>query len=296
MSVLFVRAFAKVNLCLKVIGRRPDGYHEIETLLQSVDLHDTLELRVEGSGIALSVDDPSVPAGTDNLVLKAVERLSRNAPGRSLPGLRIHLVKRIPAGAGLGGGSSDAASALVGLDRLLGLRTDPGRLLEAAAALGSDVPYFLSGGTAMLTGRGTEVAARPDLASAELLILHPGKPLSTAAVYAQLQEPLTLAAKVDSISRFGRVPMDLTSWVRAGNDLEPAATRLCADVRRMRELLDGSGAIASAMTGSGSAVFGQFESAAEAVAAGKVAESHGFKAYPCRTLDRKSFHQGRLVS
>jgi len=107
---------------------------------------------------------------------------------------------------------------------------------------------------------------------------------------------LTLAAKPDSISRFGRVPMDLASWMRAGNDLEPAATRLCADVRRMRDFLDGSGAIASAMTGSGSAVFGLFASAVEAKTAGKEAESLGFAAYPCRTLDRESFHQGRLLS
>jgi 4-diphosphocytidyl-2-C-methyl-D-erythritol kinase len=291
-----MRACAKINLCLKVLGRRSDGYHEIETVLQSVSLHDRLEIRIEGSGTELSVDDPTVPEGPDNLVLKAVDLLRLDRKGEPLPGLRIRLTKRIPPGAGLGGGSSDAAAALVGLDRLLELRSDPVRLREQAAALGSDVPYFLSGGTALLTGRGTEVAPLADLPPAHLLILHPGKPLATAAVYAQLQEPLTLAAKVDSISRFGRVPMDLASWMRAGNDLEPAATRLCADVRRMRELLDGSGAIASAMTGSGSAVFGQFKSASEAEAAGKVAESLGFKAFPCCTLDRVSFHQERLVS
>lgn len=296
MTRLVARAYAKVNLSLKVLGRRPDGFHEIHSVLQSVGLHDTLEMSLEGMGVSLSVDDPAVPEGPSNLVLKAVDRLTRGQPAARPLNLRIRLGKRIPSGAGLGGGSSDAAATLVGLDRLLGLGTGDARLLEHAAALGSDVPYFLSGGTAILTGRGTEVTPLPDLAPAELLILHPGKPLATAAVYAQLQEPLTLAAKPDSISRFGRVPMDLVSWMRAGNDLEPAATRLCAEVRRMRDLLDRSGAIASAMSGSGSAVFGLFESAAGADAAGKVAEASGFKAFPCRTLDRKSFHQGRLVT
>jgi 4-diphosphocytidyl-2-C-methyl-D-erythritol kinase len=293
---LVARAYAKVNLCLKVLGSRSDGYHEIHTVLQSVSLHDRLEMSLEGTGVALIVDDPDVPDGPDNLVLKAVDRLGRGRWGSRQPNLRIRLSKRIPSGAGLGGGSSDAAAALIGLDRLLGLDTGAGPLLEHAAALGSDVPYFLSGGTAILTGRGTEVTPLPDIAPAELLILHSGKALSTAAVYAQLQEPLTLAAKPDSISRFGRVPMDLMSWMRAGNDLEPAATRLCADVRRMRDLLDGAGAVASAMTGSGSAVFGLFATEDAARAAGKVAESAGFKAFPCRTLDRESFHQGRLLT
>lgn len=294
MTRLVARAYAKVNLCLRVIGRRPDGFHEILTTLQSVSLHDTLEMSLDGTGVSLSVDDPSVPDGPANLVLQAVDRLTSVRPGQRPPNLKIRLSKRIPYGAGLGGGSSDAAAALIGVDRLLGLRTEPERLQEHAAALGSDVPYFLSGGTAVLTGRGTEVTPLPDLTPAELLILHPRTPLSTAAVYAQLQEPLTLAAKPDSISRFGRVPMDLVSWMRAGNDLEPAATRLCADVRRMRDLLDGAGAIASAMTGSGSAVFGVFATADGAQAAGRIAESSGFKAFPCRTLDRESFHQGRL--
>ncbi len=296
MTRVVVRAYAKINLCLKMLGRRPDGFHEIHTALQSISLHDTLEMSLDGKGVTLKVDDPAVPDGPANLVLKAVDRLMRGRSGQHPLNLEIRLSKRIPSGAGLGGGSSDAAAALVGLDRLLGLHTQPECLQEHAAALGSDVPYFLSGGTAILTGRGTEVTPLPDIAPAELLILHPGTPLSTAAVYAQLQEPLTLAAKSDSISRFGRVPMDLMSWMRAGNDLEPAATRLCADVRRMRDLLDGAGAVASAMTGSGSAVFGLFATEDAARAAGKVAESAGFKAFPCRTLDRESFHQGRLLT
>lgn len=294
MTRVVARAYAKVNLCLRVIGRRPDGFHEILSTLQSVSLHDTLEMSLDGTGVSLSVDDPAVPDGPANLVLKAVSRLTSARSGQHPLNLKIRLTKRIPSGAGLGGGSSDAAAALVGLDRLLELHTEPERLQEHAAALGSDVPYFLCGGTATLTGRGTDVAPLPDLAPAELLILHPRTPLSTAAVYAQLQEPLTLAAKPDSISPFGRVPMDLMSWMRAGNDLEPAATRLCADVGRMRDLLDDAGAIASAMTGSGSAVFGVFATADGAQAAGRVAESSGFKAFPCRTLDRESFHQGRL--
>jgi 4-diphosphocytidyl-2-C-methyl-D-erythritol kinase len=292
MSSLAVRAFAKVNLNLKVLGRRPDGYHEIETLLQSVSLHDTLEIAVAGNGLVVTVDDPTVPAGPDNLVYRAAARLwDPQVSGR---GLILRLTKRIPAGAGLGGGSSDAAAALWGLDRLLCLRLPPGELAAHAASLGSDVPYFLTGGTALLTGRGTEVQPLPDLPAGQILVLYPGEPLPTAEVYAQLQEPLTLAAKTASIPRFGRIPVDLASSVRTGNDLEPVATRLCPAVGRMRELLGRSGATVAAMTGSGSAVFGLFDDAGIVQSAARAAESAGFRAYPCRTLDRESFHRGRL--
>jgi 4-diphosphocytidyl-2-C-methyl-D-erythritol kinase len=298
MTSLTLRAPAKLNLNLRVVGRRPDGYHDIESVVQSVTLHDTLEIIIAGEGLALEVralevDDRAIPAGPENLVCRAAERLLGGL--RDRPGLRMRLTKRIPAGAGLGGGSSDAAAALVGIDRLLGLGLPPAALAAHAAALGSDIPYFLVGGTALLTGRGTEVEPLPDAPPAELLIVHPGAPLSTAAVYVQLQEPLTLAPKPVSIPGFGRIPVDLVSWVRAGNDLEPHAARLCPDIVRIKTMLAGAGAVAAAVTGSGSAVFGLFENGAAAAGAARRAEQDGFRALRCRTLDRATYLSERML-
>lgn len=292
MTRLRARAFAKVNLTLKVLGRRLDGFHEIESVLQTVSLHDTLEFSVEREGIALQVSDPSIPAGPENLVWKAVERLR----GRSAspPGIGIRLEKRIPSGAGLGGGSSDAAAALLAVDMLLGLHLATERLLDEAATLGSDVPYFLTGGTALITGRGTCVRALPDLPPVHLTIGYPRRPLSTREVYTQVQEPLTLAPGTASISRFESIPGDLESWVRFGNDLEPLALRLCPEMGRMAELIRASGARCAAMTGSGSAIFGVFSEARSARDAAGTLERAGFLAFPCMTVDRASFDRDRF--
>jgi 4-diphosphocytidyl-2-C-methyl-D-erythritol kinase len=293
MTAVTLRAPAKINLCLRVIGKRPDGFHDIETVVQSISLHDTLHIALEGRTLALDVDDPAAPRGHENLVWRAAERLLADRGPQ--PGVRLRLVKRVPMGAGLGGGSSDAAATLVGLDRLLGLGLDPDSLATHAAALGSDVPYFLSGGTALLTGRGTTVTPLADLPPSDLVIVYPGQPLSTAAVYAQVQEPLTLASKPVSISGFGRIPVDLVSWVRAGNDLEPHAARLCPDIVRIRTMLAASGAVVAAMTGSGSAVFGVFEDGEGAADAARRAEEEGFGAFRCRTLDRAAFRRERML-
>jgi 4-diphosphocytidyl-2-C-methyl-D-erythritol kinase len=287
---LKVRAHAKVNLCLRLLGKRRDGYHELQTVVQSVELHDTLILERGGRGFRLEIEgDDALTPGPDNLVVRAAECLLDRDTG-----IRARLVKRIPVGAGLGGGSSDAAAALVGIDRLLGLGSGEPRLLDAAAALGSDVPFFLTGGTALLRGRGTEVEALPEAAGVPLVIVSPGVPLSTAAVYAQVQEPLTLAPKIDSMPGFGRIPVDLVSWVRAGNDLEPHATRLCAAIQATKGVLLASGATAAAMSGSGSAVFGIFDDPDAAVRAAREAVLRGYRAWTTRTLTRKAVAGARF--
>jgi 4-diphosphocytidyl-2-C-methyl-D-erythritol kinase len=294
MTRLSLRAPAKINLNLRILGRRPDGYHDLESVVQTITLHDTLTIGLEGDSLALVVDAPGVPAGPENLVWRAAEKLLKHRAPNAPRGVLLTLTKRIPAGAGLGGGSSDAAATLVGLDRLLGLGLPPGVLQEHAAALGSDVPFFLTGGTAVLGGRGTEVLPLDDLPPRDLLIVHPGRPLSTAAVYAQVQEPLTLAGKPARISRFGRIPVDLLSWVRAGNDLEPHAERLCPDIVRAKAMLASTGAVACAMTGSGSAVFGVYDDA-ETAAAAALRVPDGFQVVRCRTLDRAAYHRDRVL-
>ena len=293
MRQVSLEAFAKINLGLRVLGRRPDGYHEIRSVLQSISLSDRLEIRLEGRGITLEVDDPSLPSGAGNLVFRAAERLLAGLA--SPPGVSLRLYKKIPAGAGLGGGSSDAAATLVGIDHLLGLGTDPAALTGHAAALGSDVPFFLTGGAALATGRGTEVEPLPDPPYRELLIVHPGTPLSTREVYAQIEEPLTLARKPASIPGFERIPVDIASWVRSGNDLEPHAERLCPAIGKIRSLLGRSGAEVAAMTGSGSAVFGVFADAATRDRAADEAARSGFRTFRCHTLDRAEYLGNRML-
>jgi 4-diphosphocytidyl-2-C-methyl-D-erythritol kinase len=291
-SRVVVRAHAKINLCLRLLGKRQDGYHELQTIVQSIDLHDTLSFEPGGRGFRLQVEgDADLPAGEDNLVCRAARRILGDP--RSA-GVRARLVKRIPTGAGLGGGSSDAAATLLGLDRLLRLGLPEARLLEDATALGSDVPFFLAGGTALLRGRGTEVEPIPEGPPASVVILSPGVPLSTAAVYAQVQEPLTLAPKIDSMPGFGRIPVDLKSWVRAGNDLEPHATRLCAVIPAMKGVLLANGATAAAMSGSGSAVFGIFDDPEVADRAAREAVLRGYRAWTTRTLPRRAVAEERF--
>jgi 4-diphosphocytidyl-2-C-methyl-D-erythritol kinase len=289
MTCLRLRAAAKVNLCLKVLGRRPDGFHEIETVVQSVALHDGLELTIGGDGIRLEVDDARLPADSRNLVWSAARALLRECPpGR---GLAMRLQKRIPVAAGLGGGSSDAAAALRGVDVLYALGLPAETLERHAAALGSDVPYFLVGGTALLTGRGTEVHPLPDLPRADLVIASSKETLPTPLVYAQLQEPLTLARRRASIRDSGRIPADLESLVRLGNDLEPHAVRLCPEIAPMREALLAAGARVAAMSGSGSAVFGVFGGAAAAREAARSLGRRGFRAQACATVDRATYQR-----
>ena len=293
MNGLRVEACGKVNLFLKLLGRRPDGFHEILSVAQSISLADQIDLDPAPTGVALEVEgDEDVPAGPDNLVHRAAVRLLGPNPR---PGVAIRLIKGIPHGAGLGGGSSDAAATLLGVDRMFGLGTPPAVLREHAAALGSDVPFFLEGGAAVLRGRGTEIEALPDADQPlELLILDPRRPLSTALVYAQVQEPLTLAVKPASIPGFGRIPQDPWSRVRLGNDLETHAAHLCPDIAEMRRLLLEAGARVAAMTGSGSAVFGLFDEAETAREAAGRAERRGFRALPCRTRSRSEVGAGRF--
>jgi 4-diphosphocytidyl-2-C-methyl-D-erythritol kinase len=291
---LVVEACAKLNLFLKVLGKRPDGYHEILSLAQSISLADRIAIVPAPRGLALAVEgDEAVPAGPENLVLQAATRLLGPDP---VPGASLTLIKRIPHGAGLGGGSSDAAATLLALDRMFALSLSADELHRHAAALGSDVPFFLAGGTALLKGRGTDLEPLGDLPPRDVLILHPGRPLPTAAVYAQVQEPLTLAVKPARIPGFGRNPQDPLSWVRLGNDLETHAARLCPEIPAMRSWLLENGAAAASMSGSGSAVFALYDSeAAVREAAGKAARQ-GWKALPCRTRQRGEIEAGRIVA
>lgn len=192
MTALSIFAPAKLNLFLAVTGRRADGYHDLVSVVAPLDFGDTLRVEPAG-GLSLECDDPEVPRGEDNLVLKAAEVFAQAAAGagRGNTGARLMLEKRIPAGAGLGGGSSDAVAALRALNRLADNVLGPDAMLEAAARLGSDCPLFLHDGPVVMRGRGERVAALPPAAAARLrgrrvLIFKPGFSVGTPWAYERL--------------------------------------------------------------------------------------------------------------
>jgi len=282
---LTVRAPAKINLHLEVLGRRPDGYHEVRTLLQTVDLADTLAARpAPGGRLVLRVEpEGSAPADGGNLVLRAAEAL-RGAAGCDA-GAELELVKRIPAGAGLGGGSSDAAAALLLLRELWGLAMDDGGLARIAAELGADVPFFLLGGLAVGYGRGDEVVPLPDLEPLEVAIAWPETPVATAEAYRRLDAPLTWgrpSGTVFAVARGAEPP-----WGAMRNDLEPVAAAMVPAVGALLGAMRAAGALRAAVSGSGSAVFGLFRSRERARAAARSAISAGAAGtYVGRTLPR----------
>jgi len=283
-AALRLRAPAKLNLGLRLLGVRSDGYHLLESIFAPIDLWDELELAIEPGMSRIELDVAaapggrlpealaSVPAGAENLVYRAADRFCR---ARAVEGrVRIRLEKRIPAGAGLGGGSSDAASVLTGLAVLTadGGPADLEGLEELALELGADVPFFLSPGPALVTGIGERIEPLDGLPGLDLVLANPGISLATAEVYRAadaLGSALTPPGAGSTMRAFSRLSRrDATLEEALGellvNDLEPAARRLCPPVARLADALRDAGAIAVAMTGSGATVFGVFASGDEA--------------------------------
>ena len=242
---ILLRAPAKVNTGLRVLGRREDGMHELLAPTCLVGLCDVLRLRAGGPpGVRLRCNLPGL-GGPDNLVLRAAEALAALAPaGRKLPGVDIALRKRIPAGAGLGGGSSDAAAALHGLNALWGLGLDAARLGEVAAGLGADVPFFVRGESGLMWGTGQRLLPSPP-AHPWLLLLLPPLHCDTAAMYRGLGAPAWDGAEPD-----------LAAALRiADNDFLPLALRLHPPLAQGRRRMAGAGLGAPRLSGSGGALF-----------------------------------------
>ncbi|MDH7515787.1 MAG: 4-(cytidine 5'-diphospho)-2-C-methyl-D-erythritol kinase [Bacteroidota bacterium] len=253
---MIVAAHAKINLGLQVYRRREDGFHEIETVFHRVDIADELLLRKTERGIRCTTDAPSVPTDRRNLCVQAAEAFF--ALTGYTGGLDIHIHKVIPAGAGLGGGSSDAAALLRALPRLLGIRVSEDDLHALALSLGSDVPYFLHPGTAHARGRGEILTYFPLEIPYWVLIVYPGVPVSTAWAYGRyLFDPNRPAYDLRNllIECIGN-PAVLAERLR--NDLEPIVFAAHPETRCAKESLYESGAAFALMSGSGSTVFGFF--------------------------------------
>jgi len=262
-----VRAPAKLNLGLRVAGRRADGYHELDSLFVPIDWADDLVLEVAPApaprvALELEAGAIGVPAGGENLAARAALAFLERA-GLSLSAA-IRLTKRIPAAAGLGGGSSDAGAALRALSELCPGALAPVDLAELALSLGADVPFFLDPRPARVRGIGERIEPLADVAPMDCLLLHPGLSLSTAEVYRAF----------DALTPAGATPAPAQGLAAAGaidlsNDLEAAAVRLCPPVARLRERLRSLSPVGIGMSGSGPTLFGIFPSAEAAAAAGR---------------------------
>ncbi|MGD0545989.1 MAG: 4-(cytidine 5'-diphospho)-2-C-methyl-D-erythritol kinase [Candidatus Acidiferrales bacterium] len=245
-------AFAKINLCLHVMGRRADGYHELRTIFQAISLHDTLELSITSSAstkLELTSNDASLPLGPENLVSRAFDAIAREIGFQG--SVSAHLDKKIPVARGLGGGSSDAAATLVGMLRLTKSQVPLPRLMEIAASLGADVPFFLFGGRALAVNRGDEIYPLPNAPKKTILIVSPRDiGVSTKDAYQWISVELTKIVKPPKIWGFCAL-----CWSRQGaavsNDFEGPVFR---HHPRLGEIRDASG----------SAVFGVFRNPAQA--------------------------------
>jgi 4-diphosphocytidyl-2-C-methyl-D-erythritol kinase len=288
MTCLRVKAHAKINLGLEVLGLRTDGYHELRTLFQTVDLHDdiTVALRPRARTIEVGCDHPLVPEDESNLAHRAAAALRQF--GRAIGGVRIEIKKRIPVGGGLGGGSSNAAAVLMSLDRLWKLGLGPAGLHPFARRLGADVPFFLLGGTALGLARGDEVFSLRRQIRGHVVIAEPGSPVSTAAVFRRMDARLTPRENSNTIFRFTSRDLNGGAWSLLTNDLEPAALEespaLKAKAGQIRGLLVREGALLAALSGSGSSYFGFFDDPDRARRAVAALEQAGVTACRTRTL------------
>ena len=258
---LVVKAPAKINLHLEVLGKRPDGYHELETLMVAIDRYDELRFEERPGGAELVCDQPGLSMGDDNLVTKALD-LVRRETGLTT-GISIALTKRIPMAAGLAGGSSDAAATLAGLNAWWNLGWDPTRLAELGARLGSDVPFFFATPSAVCRGRGEVVTPCRIGRPLHLVVVKPDEGLSTAAVFGRLRlegprrpvEPIVEALEEGDRARVGSLLF---------NRLEEPAFAMSRQVAELRRLLVRESRLGALMTGSGSAVYALCESRNEA--------------------------------
>lgn len=282
-----LRSYAKVNLGLEVLALRDDGYHELRTIFQTIDLHDDIVLRPRRRGVTVLCDHPLVPRDGTNLAALAAEAL--RAYGSVSSGVEIEITKRIPVGGGLGGGSSNAAAVLLGLDRLWKTGLGPDGLHRLARRLGADVPYFLLGGTALGLSRGDEVYPLRRQLRVHVVVVDPGIHVSTARVFARLDAGLTPRLNSNSIFYFVSRELEGAGGFRfLVNDLEEAALEeapvLREQVRRIRTVLLEEGACLAALSGSGASCFGLFEGARPAERARGVLAAEGFRALTARTL------------
>jgi len=318
-----VPSFAKINLGLRIGPFRPDGFHELRTVYQTIGLHDILRVSVErGSGMEIRCNDPRVPRDSTNTCWKIIERVMQTLKARGH--VRIEIEKRLPVQGGLGGASGNAVAAMLGLERALGKMIPGTDRLRIAAEVGSDLPLFVIGATVLGVGRGEEVYPLPDLPAMPCVIALPELAVSTPKAFAEWDK-LTVAAHSDRMLEFGR---EISAWlnarpvaskprrsgvfargggraenplldlVRTGieNDFEKVVFPQYPELLEVKRVLERSGAVYASLSGSGSAVYGVFESQAKARAAAGKLEKLGTRALVTSTLPRRQYWRRLLAT
>ncbi len=280
MKTLRIEAPAKVNYRLDVLRRRPDGYHELRMVMQRIDLCDSIEITLtDNPGIRVTCGREGVPDGPGNIAWRAADLLLKLADRK--PGIDIKITKRIPVAAGMGGGSSDGAAVLMGVNELLGLGLSDQRLMEIGVTLGADVPFFIFKRTALAEGIGERLSPIERVPTAWLAIVNPNIHVSTAWVYQNLQ--LTTGLNENIIPRFYESIADVCAILT--NDLESVTVKRHPIIAEIKEQLLRAGACGALMSGSGPTVFGVFESEAAARrAATDLARNAGWFTAAVRTL------------
>jgi 4-diphosphocytidyl-2-C-methyl-D-erythritol kinase len=288
-TAIRIRAHAKINLDLRVLGTRADGFHELRTVFQAISLHDVLTVVPRPGPFAIECGAPGVPLDASNLIWKAAQALWRAARREgAVRDVLVQVDKQVPLQAGLGGGSGDAAAALIALARLWRLPVTPAQMTDVAASLGADVPFFLSGGTALGLGRGEEIYPLADLPRHWIVLLIPGFGVATSDAYAWYE------AERDVDRGVVREPQHVPGpWPsRAAqmiNDLEPPIARRHPEIDQMKAALRRAGALAAAMSGSGSAVFGLFQRRPDALRAMETLAGSGWRALLTESLGRGEY-------
>jgi 4-diphosphocytidyl-2-C-methyl-D-erythritol kinase len=285
-----VKAFAKLNLTLEVLGRRSDGYHDLRTVFQTISLADNIDLTFTPGRTAISLDsDVEIP---NNLVVRAARLILEETNAKGLTEIRLQ--KRIPMGGGLGGGSTDAAAVLLALPVLAGRPVKWERLVELGASLGSDVPFFLLGGTALGLGRGTELYPMPDVKRTQGVVVASGIHVSTPEAYKALGRPLTCDRTSPKINSSQCVALAMAGERVAGdwsefcsNDFEPVVFRQYPKLSAIKRELKKLGARPALMTGSGSAIFGVFSKPEDIQVA--MASFRNYQVFPISFLSRARY-------
>ena len=281
-------SFAKINLDLRVLGTRPDGYHDLRTVFQSLAIFDNVTVTIRRGPLAVTCDEPDIPTDRRNLVWKAASLLHRTATGKTTAprDVRIDLRKRVPSEAGLGGGSSNAAMTLLALNKLWKLELDLASLSRIGARLGADVPYFLHGGTALGLGRGDDIYPLADMPPVHVVILRPGFGVATADAYIWFDEE----RRRDKEPHHRPAPPGWPAWsTTLRNDLETPVVRHHPAIGRIKQSLIDAGAAFAAMSGSGSAVFGLFERADAARRTANDLSRPGWLSLHTKTLSQREY-------
>lgn len=281
-------SFAKINLGLEVLGKRSDGFHEIFTIFQSIALHDELTFESNDDAIVLECDDVNVPLDNTNLIVRAANLLKKKFDVSA--GASIKLTKRIPVGGGLGGGSSNAATALIGLAKLWEFDVSADDLQLIAAELGSDIPYFLYGGTAIGRGRGNDIESIDDISLPKMIVVTPNAHVSTKMAFDGLDAPnLTNDASNRNLNVSRLVE------IRPGNlknDFERTVFTAYPEIEEAKKMLTDLGAELALMSGSGASVFGVFDNEETRQAALKALGEHtDWRSFAVAAVSRKEYRE-----